>query len=149
MWPSRRGQPRTCRGQAQVLQNRAPPRAPFTYANTLKPASTPHAGEHIEVERPAEQLGGSPLAASPASSAPFWPLPPSPHSPPPHLLGEHRRHMRPLHLSTDLPSWNDGGQAIDAARRLLMKFLTTSEIRAARSLRNCNRFPCCKAAHAS
>jgi hypothetical protein len=28
----------------------------FTYANTLKPASTPHAGEHVEVERPLQQL---------------------------------------------------------------------------------------------
>jgi hypothetical protein len=33
---------------------RTPP-ASFTYASTLKPASTPHAGEHVEVKRPPEQ----------------------------------------------------------------------------------------------
>ena len=69
-------------------QSRAPLVLPSRPANTLKPASTPDAGERVEVERPAQQLGVSPLAASSASSAPFWPLPPSPLSPPPLLLGE-------------------------------------------------------------
>jgi hypothetical protein len=33
------------------------PPAPFTYANTLKPASTPQAREHIQGERPFQQPG--------------------------------------------------------------------------------------------
>jgi hypothetical protein len=33
------------------------PAAPFTYANTLKPASTPQAREHIQGERPFQQPG--------------------------------------------------------------------------------------------
>jgi imidazolonepropionase-like amidohydrolase len=45
------------------------------------------AGQHVQVERPAEQLGESPLAASSPSAAPCWPLPGAPRSPPPHLLG--------------------------------------------------------------
>ncbi len=64
-----------------------PPAASFTDASTLKPASTPHAGEHVEVERPLEQLGESLLAASSPSSAPRWPLPGAPRSSPPLPLG--------------------------------------------------------------
>ena len=70
-----------------MLQNRAHPSCSLHVRQHPAPASTPHAGEHVEVERPPQHLGESPLAASSASSAPFWPLPLSPLSPPPYLLG--------------------------------------------------------------
>ena len=82
-------------------ESRAPLGLPSRTPTPL-PASTPHAGEHVEVERPPQQLGPSPLAASSASSAPFWPLPPSPLSPPPHLLATRSSPRRLSHLCTSL-----------------------------------------------
>ncbi len=56
-WPSCQGPPRTCRGQAQVLHNRPPPASPLHVRKYTPPTSTSHAGEHVEAERPLEQLG--------------------------------------------------------------------------------------------
>ena len=56
------------------------PGAPFTDAKPLQPVSTPHSGEHVEVEHPAEPLCESLLAVSSASSAPSWPLPQAPRA---------------------------------------------------------------------
>ncbi|EPX61528.1 hypothetical protein D187_010147 [Cystobacter fuscus DSM 2262] len=54
-WLSRRGQARTCRRQSQVLQKRSHPCGLLHVCQDPPPASTPHADEHVEVERPPEQ----------------------------------------------------------------------------------------------
>ena len=83
--------------------------APFTYANTLKPASTPQAREHIQGERPAQQPGESPNGVCAPSSAP----PPSrqrrgspPPAPAPPLLegAQPARHPAAALLNTFAPA---------------------------------------------
>jgi hypothetical protein len=53
----RRKHRRTCRGQAQVLQNRSYSSRLVHVRQHSPSTSTPHAGEHVEVERPLQQLG--------------------------------------------------------------------------------------------
>ncbi len=54
--PSRRGQPRPCRGQAQEFHKRAHSTPWLHVRQQPTLAATPHADEHVEVERPLEPL---------------------------------------------------------------------------------------------
>ena len=50
------GQAHACRGQAQVLQYRSHSPPCLHVRQDPPPASTPHSGQHVEVERPLQQL---------------------------------------------------------------------------------------------
>lgn len=86
-WSSRGARLAPVMGKPRCSRIARTPPACFTARREPPPASTPHSGERVEVQRPPRYLRESPLAASSPSSAPYWLLLQAPGSPPPHLLG--------------------------------------------------------------
>ena len=68
-------------GSPRCSRMQRPPLGAVTYANTLKPASTPGTSQDVQNERPAQQRKPNPVAACAPSSLPPSPLPRAVRSP--------------------------------------------------------------------